>query len=163
MTNTALEWNQRVHPDDLESYFNDFNLHLKGQLDSYRNEHRILCKDGNYKWILDKGKVVEWDMDKRPTRIIGTHTDITYRKKNEEQSEKYLQLITSQNKRLHNFTHIVSHNLKTHIGNFKNILEFYKESNSEEEKEELMTHLNTISEALTSTIVDLDDIIKYQG
>lgn len=163
LVNSALEWNRRVHPEDLERYFKDFNAHINGQLDTYRNEHRVLCKDGTYKWILDKGKVVDRDHNGKPTRVIGTHTDITYRKKKDEQSEKYLQLITSQNKRLHNFTHIVSHNLKTHIGNFKNILEFYEDANSEEEKGELINHLNTISEALTSTIVDLDDIISIKS
>ncbi|WP_299277020.1 PAS domain-containing sensor histidine kinase [uncultured Psychroserpens sp.] len=163
LTNSAMEWNRRVHPEDKETYFKDFNLHINGKLDTYRNEHRILCKDGKYKWILDKGKVVDRDKNGKPIRIIGTHTDITYRKKRDEQSEKNLQLITSQNKRLHNFTHIVSHNLKTHIGNFKNILEFYDEAESEIEKQELITHLNTISEALTSTIVDLDDIISIKS
>ncbi len=162
-TNSVMEWNSRVHPEDLESYFKDFNLHLNGELDVYINEHRVLCKDGTYKWILDKGKVVKRDKKGKPTRIIGTHTDITYRKRKDEQSEKYLQLITSQNKRLHNFTHIVSHNLKTHIGNFKNILEFYDETNSENEKEELIGHLKTISKALTNTIVDLDDIINIKS
>ena len=163
LTNSVMEWNKRVHPDDLETYFNDFNSHINGSLETYRNEHRILCRDGNYKWILDKGKVVESDSNGKPTRIIGTHTDITYRKKKEEQSERYLELITSQNERLHNFTHIVSHNLKTHIGNFKNILEFLDEANSEEEKEDLQSHLKTISGALTSTIIDLDDIISIKS
>jgi PAS domain S-box-containing protein len=163
LTNSVMEWNKRVHPDDLETYFNDFNSHINGSLETYRNEHRILCRDGNYKWILDKGKVVESDSNGKPTRINGTHTDITYRKKKEEQSERYLELITSQNERLHNFTHIVSHNLKTHIGNFKNILEFLDEANSEEEKEDLQSHLKTISGALTSTIIDLDDIISIKS
>ncbi|MEM5566224.1 PAS domain-containing sensor histidine kinase [Psychroserpens sp. AS72] len=163
LTNSPTEWNRRVHPDDSETYFNDFNAHVNGSLEVYRNEHRILCRDGNYKWILDKGKVVERDSKGKPTRIIGTHTDITYRKKKEEQSERYLQLITSQNERLHNFTHIVSHNLKTHIGNFKNILEFYDEAHSEVEKIELVDHLKTISGALTTTIIDLDDIISIKS
>ena len=93
-------------------------------METYRNEHRILCRNGNYKWILDKGKVVQANSAGKPIRIIGTHTDITYRNKKEEQFERYLELITSQNQRLHNFTHIVSHNLKTYTGNFKTILEF---------------------------------------
>ena len=74
-----------------------------------------------------------------------------------------LQLITNQNNRLHNFTHIVSHNLKTHIGNFENLLEFYDDATSQEEKEELVTHLKTISESLTNTIVDLNDIISIKS
>nr|WP_321228095.1 PAS domain-containing sensor histidine kinase [uncultured Psychroserpens sp.] len=162
LTNSATEWNRRVHPEDSETYFKDFNAHINGSLDIYENEHRILCKDGTYKWILDKGKVIERNAKGKPTRIIGTHTDISYRKKKEEQSERYLELITSQNERLHNFTHIVSHNLKTHIGNFENILEFLDEPNSEEEKLQLFQHLKTISKALSTTIVDLDDIISIK-
>lgn len=157
------EWNDRVHPEDLEKYFQDFQNHLDNDTPMYENEHRIRCEDGTYKWIRDRGKVVEWTPEGKHKRVIGTHTDITSRKEKEEQLEKYLQLITSQNERLHNFTHIVSHNLKTNIGNFKNILEFYDEANSESEKEELVNHLKTISEGLTSTIVDLDEIISIKS
>lgn len=163
LTSSTMEWNTRVHPDDREIYFKNLKSHINGELDVFNNEHRVQCKDGTYKWVLVKGKIVEKDSQGKPSRIIGTHTDITYRKKKENQSKKQLQLITSQNERLHNFTHIVSHNLKTHIGNFKNILEFYDEANSEDEKMELINHLKTISEALTTTIIDLDDIISIKA
>lgn len=163
LKHTSKVWDDKVHPEDREGYYRDFNLHLSGALDLYENEYRILCKDGSYKWILDKGKVIERDNNNKPIRVIGTHTDITNIKKNENQLNKNLQLITSQNKRLHNFTHIVSHNLKTHIGNLKNILEFYDEAVVENEKEELISHLKTISESLTTTIVDLDDIISIKS
>jgi PAS domain S-box-containing protein len=163
LKNTSKAWDDKVHPDDRNAYFNDFNLHLDGALLVYESEYRIKCKDGNYKWVLDTGKVVERNNEGQATRIIGTHTDITKRKKHESQLNKNLQLITSQNKRLHNFTHIVSHNLKTHIGNLKNILEFYDETDSEAEKKGLVNHLKTISESLTTTIVDLDDIISIKS
>ena len=160
---SEVKWDERVHPEDKASYFQDFEAHINGDLEHYKNEHRIRCKDGSYKWILDRGKVVYRDENNKPTRIIGTHVDITQRKKNEALLKKNLQLITNQNKRLHNFTHIVSHNLKTHIGNFKNILEFYDEASSQDEKEEMITHLRTISEALTNTIVDLNAIISIKS
>ncbi|WCO03025.1 sensor histidine kinase [Psychroserpens ponticola] len=161
--NAQIQWDKRVHPDDREAYFKDYIAHINGTLDHYKNEHRILCKDGTYKWVLDRGKVVLRDKNNKPIRIIGTVADITQRKKSEELLNNNLGLITHQNKRLHNFTHIVSHNLKTHIGNFKNILEFYDESTTENEKEELVGHLKTISEALTNTIVDLNDIINIKS
>ena len=44
----------------------------------------MLCKDGSYKWILDRGKIVEWTADGRPRRVVGTHTDITDRVQAEE-------------------------------------------------------------------------------
>ncbi|MFK7781086.1 PAS domain-containing protein [Psychroserpens sp.] len=161
--NSEIQWDKRVHPEDQDAYFKDYNAHLNGNLDHYKNEHRVRCKDGSYKWILDRGKVVTRDKNNKPLRIIGTVADITKRKKNEELLKTNLELITNQNKRLHNFTHIVSHNLKTHIGNFKNILEFYDEAHSEKERDDLISHLKTISGALTNTIVDLNDIISIKS
>lgn len=163
LENTSKAWNSKVHLDDKESYYSGFKSHLKGEIDFYENEYRIKCKDGSYKWILHKGKIVERDSNNKPTRIIGTHTDISKLKNTKEQLHKNLVLITNQNKRLYSFTHIVSHNLKTHIGNLKNILEFYEEAPSKNEKEELVTHLRSISESLTTTIDDLDDIISIRS
>lgn len=163
LNSTPNVWDDKVHPDDKEAYYRDFNLHLSGSLDTYESEYRIQCKNGNYKWILDKGKVIDRDQNQKPKRIIGTHTDISHIKKHETQLNNNLQLITSQNNRLHNFTHIVSHNLKTHIGNLKNILEFYDETTDKVEREELIVHLKSISDSLTNAIVDLDDIISIKS
>lgn len=163
INDTQVQWDKRVHPEDKDSYFKDYDAHINGTLNHYINEHRVLCKDGSYKWVLDRGKIVLRDKNNKPLRIIGTVSDISQRKKHEELLNNNLELITNQNKRLHNFTHIVSHNLKTHIGNFKNILEFYNEATSENEKEELVDHLKTISGALTDTIVDLNDIISIKS
>lgn len=160
---TQINWDKRVHPDDRDAYFKDYDAHIRGDIEHYVNEHRVRCKDGSYKWVLDRGKILLRDTNNQPLRIIGTVSDITQRKKHEELLNNNLKLITNQNKRLHNFTHIVSHNLKTHIGNFKNILEFYDEATSEQEKEELLAHLKTISDALTDTIVDLNDIISIKS
>ncbi|TNJ42171.1 PAS domain-containing sensor histidine kinase [Tamlana fucoidanivorans] len=163
MKNTIEEWNKRVHPDDREKYFADFNEHLSGKVPVYNNEHRILCKNGEYKWILDSGKIISKDKNGKPTRIIGTHIDITQRKKNEDLLKENNETIISQNKRLYNFTHIVSHNLKTHIGNLKNVLEFYEETENKEEKEQFFQYLKTISNSLTTTITDLNEIISVKS
>jgi diguanylate cyclase (GGDEF)-like protein/PAS domain S-box-containing protein len=78
------EWDKRVHPDDKARAYADIEKHLKGETPYYQNEHRMLCKDGTYKWILDRGMVVSRDASGKPTRMIGTHTDITERKQAEE-------------------------------------------------------------------------------
>lgn len=163
LKNTSEVWDNKVHPEDKEAYYKDFSSHLRGEIDLYENEYRILSKDGSYKWVLDKGKVIERDDSGKPSRIMGTHTDITNLKNKEDQLNNNLQLITSQNKRLYSFTHIVSHNLKTHIGNLKNILEFYDDTSCPDEKKELIGHLQSISKSLTSTIVDLDDIVSIKS
>ncbi len=77
--NSLTEWEKRVHPDDIEKAWEDVQKHLRGDTEMYRNEHRMQCKDGSYKWILDRGKVIEYDNNGKPVRMIGTHTDISER------------------------------------------------------------------------------------
>jgi diguanylate cyclase (GGDEF)-like protein/PAS domain S-box-containing protein len=84
ITGTLDEWDKRVHPEDKARAYADIEKHLKGETPYYQNEHRLLCKDGTYKWILDRGMIVARDPDGKPTRLIGTHTDITERKQAEE-------------------------------------------------------------------------------
>lgn len=78
------EWESRVHPDDLAQVTTDVTAHLAGETGFYVNEHRMRCKDGHWKWIMDRGKVVERAPDGRALRMIGTHTDLTTLKQREE-------------------------------------------------------------------------------
>lgn len=78
------EWKKRVHPDDLPKVTEDVQRHFSGEAAAYANEHRVLCKDGSWKWILDRGMVIARDNDGNPLRMVGTHTDISARKQMEE-------------------------------------------------------------------------------
>ncbi len=71
------EWSDRVHPDDREATMRLLREALDGRLPLYRTEHRLRCKDGSYKWILDRGTVVARAPDGKALRAIGTHRDIT--------------------------------------------------------------------------------------
>jgi diguanylate cyclase (GGDEF)-like protein/PAS domain S-box-containing protein len=75
--NNLDEWSKRVHPDDLERVMADVQAHLDGLTPLYLNEHRVGCKDGSWKWILDRGLVVSRDAAGKPLRAIGTHRDVT--------------------------------------------------------------------------------------
>jgi len=74
--NSVEEWSSRVHPDDFPQCINELAALFSGEVQHYRNEHRMLCKDGSYKWILDQGGIIERNAKGAPTRLIGTHTDI---------------------------------------------------------------------------------------
>lgn len=159
----ASEWYNRIHKEDKQSYFKTFTKLIDGDIINYENSYRILHKDNTYRWILDKGKTIEKDINNRPKRIIGTHSDITKQKKAKIMSKKRLDLITSQNKKLKNFTYVVSHNLKQHAGNIESIIEFYNEAESDKEKEEMIKHLKTVSESLTKTLKDSKEIVVVQS
>ena len=83
--NSLDEWKRRVHPEDLAECLRELQRHFAGETPAYRSEHRMRCKDGGYKWILDRGMVFEWTADHQPLRVVGTHTDISDRKQAEEQ------------------------------------------------------------------------------
>ena len=98
LANDLEVWREHVHPDDWEKTTKTSDKFLKGEIPFYELEYRLMCKDGSYKWILDRGKTMSWDKDMHPIRCIGTHTDITERKNIEQaikESEQYTSSILS--------------------------------------------------------------------
>ncbi|HAC92216.1 MAG TPA: hypothetical protein DCF63_16555, partial [Planctomycetaceae bacterium] len=77
---TAQQWTDFIHPDDRALAWRSINDVLEGRTASHKAEYRMLHKDGSIRWILDQAKVMGRDEHGRPTRMSGTHTDITARK-----------------------------------------------------------------------------------
>ena len=69
-----------VHPDDYERIEAENQLISNGKLPEFEREVRLRCKNGIYRWILTRGKIMEWTADGRPARGIGRHRDITEEK-----------------------------------------------------------------------------------
>lgn len=78
------EWSSRLHPEDRNRVLWETEIYLAGRTSLFRSEYRLRTRDGNWRWILDRGKVVERDATGAPLRMIGTHVDITDRKRLEE-------------------------------------------------------------------------------
>ena len=78
-------WEKLSHPDDKEWVLKEIKRHLRSETPLYMTEHRLRCRDGSFKWILDRGKVMERSEDGTPLRMVGTYTDITDRKRLEDQ------------------------------------------------------------------------------
>ncbi|HEV3471029.1 MAG TPA: EAL domain-containing protein [Pyrinomonadaceae bacterium] len=80
---TPEEWTSRVHPDDAAALRAEIDAHVEGRSPHFELEHRMLHKDGGYRWMLSRGIVVR-DHEGRATRMAGSQTDITDRKRAEE-------------------------------------------------------------------------------
>jgi PAS domain S-box-containing protein len=81
-------WAERVHPDDISDVVRAMDELFNGNSSYYRTEHRLLCRNGEWKWVLASGKVISRDSKGAPRRVIGTHLDITSRKQSEDEIRK---------------------------------------------------------------------------
>jgi PAS domain S-box-containing protein len=84
LSNMVKEWEQLVHPDDLPRALDSAADHFRGHSEHHVVEQRMRCKDGSWKWILARGRVIEWSAPGKPRRMIGTYTDIDLEKRREE-------------------------------------------------------------------------------
>jgi PAS domain S-box-containing protein len=74
------EFQKRVHPSDVNRVMEHARQHLDGEIDRFIEEFRFKKKNGDWLWVSARGEIVEWDKSGKPSRFIGTHTDITDRK-----------------------------------------------------------------------------------
>ena len=83
---TVNIWIDHLHPDEKEEITNELDKMYKGLTckyingNVYTNQFRMRCKNGEYKWIQSRGKIVERDGNNLPIRLIGSHLDITAEK-----------------------------------------------------------------------------------
>jgi PAS domain S-box-containing protein len=89
------KWKDLVHPEEIETFEHSIDEILNNKKELYEIEYRMRTKKGEWKWILSRGKVVERNKQNNPLRIIGTHTDITEKKKSEEENKKIEERIRS--------------------------------------------------------------------
>lgn len=83
-----IQWEDLLHPDDRERALASVKDHLEGRTPIHRDEYRLRAKDGSYRWILDQGRIIEYDDEGHPLRMTATHTDITEKKLAEEVLQK---------------------------------------------------------------------------
>ncbi len=85
ITKRLKTWEWLVHPEDLPLVKERIQSHVQGKTQTYESEHRMLTKTGEWRWFLDRGKVVERNSEGDALRMTGTFLDITEKKLAEEQ------------------------------------------------------------------------------
>ncbi len=88
LTSSDREWSSRLHPEDKERIFAEINKNVAGETESFSHVYRFKHKYGHYIYILNRGKVIERDVNGRALRVIGTHTDITEKKMKEKELKR---------------------------------------------------------------------------
>jgi PAS domain S-box-containing protein len=132
---------------------------LEGQTFQY---DRLFPKQNeDDKWYNIKYSPVA-SLEGKVTGVVMAIENISDRKKNEIALTKSFELVTDQNKRLLNFSYIVSHNLRSHTSNIKSILALLQYAESDEDRNEMLQMLEGVSNTLSETIHNLNDVVSIQ-
>ena len=81
---TFAAFQELVHPDDFPSLIEALDTHVSNDTECLEQEFRMRAADGSWRWILSRGRVIEWDEKDGPQRAVGTHMDVTDRKQQEQ-------------------------------------------------------------------------------
>jgi PAS domain S-box-containing protein len=150
LANDSSVWSSRVHPEDLPGVMAE----LKTCIDEntpFACEFRMKCKDGHWKWILGRGMAVSFSSNGAPTRLVGTNTDITDRKKMEEAA-----YAASRSKS--EFLANMSHEIRTPMNGVMGMVDLLQQTNLNNEQQRM---LNTIHRSSMALLGILNDILDY--
>ena len=115
----------------------------------------------NVIWVRAKGLPIIDDFGKC-VKIRGIFQDIDIIKRKSLALQSSINLLNDQNRRLQNFAYIVSHNLRSHTGNLQFMVNLHQDSESEDDRTEVFSHIRSISNSLSTTIDHLNEIVKIQ-
>jgi len=156
------DWQLLIHPDDRENNLLMLQDCFQRKTKFYCCECRMQHKDREYIWMEIRGKVIEWSETGEPMFMLGTCANIHERKSMVERQNKAIRIISEQNRRLLDFAHIVSHNLRSHAGNIQMLVEVMANESDPNEHRELMDMLGINVTNLQQTLSHLNEAVKVQ-
>jgi PAS domain S-box-containing protein len=153
-------WADHVHIDD-KAWVVDYCSVCTKALKPHDFEYRMIAKNGSVVWLRDIVNVIS--EGQRPILLRGIMIDITEQKKAEKALKDSFDLVTEQNRRLLDFSYIVSHNLRSHTSNIEAIANLIDLSDAEEESKELVGMLKRASASLNETLMNLNQVVNIQA
>jgi PAS domain S-box-containing protein len=150
------------HPEDIITLKPYIYNCLQNQKPAFKYEFRIKSKDGLYHWREDSVNVI-YNEKGEYTKYIAITRDISVRKEAEKEKSKLYRITEKQNQKLINFTHIVSHDIRSHTSNLSMLLDLFSDTNNPEDQEQYYQMLKESTNKLSDTIYYLNETVAVQS
>ena len=150
-----------LHPEDYEPTMENMRRHLHGEQPVYEVEYRIKSREGKYKWLYDRGRVIEYDQHGAPLRLTGIVFDITEQKEFEARLSETNQRLAEANDAKNKVFSIIAHDLRnpfTSIISFIDLLENDDITLTDDEYRYIISELKKIT---TNTDLLLQNILVW--
>lgn len=162
--NGIEKWSEIVHPDDVAETTDKIQAHLDGETELYHAEFRARCGDGQWKWILDLGRVFERDQDGVPVRMNGIHVDIDKLKRLQQSLSETKDKAEVANRAKSIFLANMSHELRTPLNAVLGYTQLMKcDQRLTAKHREYLDIINRSGEHLLSLINDVLDMSKIDA
>jgi len=159
---TPLSWLDNIHPDDLDGVLNDINDHLEGKTVHYENIHRLKHCDGQYLWVVSKGKCSR-DSEGKAYRIVGTIANITERKEFEDQLKAAKEEAEAANRAKSEFLATMSHEIRTPMNAVIGMTGLLLDTPLDSQQREFVEIVRNSGDALLAIINDILDFSKIEA
>ncbi len=156
-------WEELLHPDDRARALATQAAYLREFNDTFQQEFRLRCKDGSYRWILARAKVVERGADGQPLRVVGSHTDISERKQAEAALRAAKEAADAANQAKSEFLANMSHELRTPLNGILGYAQILHNAQDLNDYRQGVAVIQQCGTHLLTLIEDILDLAKIEA
>ena len=152
-----------IHPDDRVAVQAEYARHFSGETPHTTSEQRMLCKDGGYKWVLARARLVARTPEGEPWRLVGTTIDISARKALEQQLERARDIAEDANAAKSMFVANMSHEIRTPLNGVIGIAGVLARTDLTPEQRDMVGLVQSSAQILERLLSDVLDQSKLEA
>lgn len=155
-------WISLLHPDERDGVLAETEQLLHGD-GYYEFEFQLRCRDGSYRWILSRGKTIEYGSSGKPIRAIGTHQDITERKRAKAALDSAKRAAESANEAKSRFLANMSHEIRTPLNGILGLAHIMRRGNLNTDQIDYLDKIDAAGQHLQVIIDDILNLSKIEA